>query len=174
MVLRRRALRRHQLVADRQEPLGDDVQPDVGIRWWMSATRPATEFSIGIMPRSTSPAVTAANAVLEGRAGDRLVVRIGFAAGDVRIRPELALEDDLFLATLASCDAFVPAAGAVNGEHRARLVQVLRRVDAERHRVDHATSMRMPASSARSCSSRSRFSFADGGSATKRSSAARR
>ncbi len=27
----------------------------VGIRWWMSATRPATEFSIGIMPRSTSP-----------------------------------------------------------------------------------------------------------------------
>ena len=32
---------------------------DVGIRWWMSATRPATEFSIGIMPRSTSPAVIA-------------------------------------------------------------------------------------------------------------------
>ena len=31
----------------------------VGIRWWMSATRPATEFSIGIMPTSASPAVSA-------------------------------------------------------------------------------------------------------------------
>ena len=37
----------------------------------MSATRPATEFSIGIMPRSASPDAIAANAssnVAQGRA----------------------------------------------------------------------------------------------------------
>ncbi len=32
---------------------------EVGSRWWMSATRPASEFSIGIMPRSASPEATA-------------------------------------------------------------------------------------------------------------------
>ena len=52
--------------------------------------------------------------------------------------------------------------------------EVGRRVDAERHRSTISASMRMPASSARSCSSRSRRSSGDGGSATKRSSAARR
>ena len=36
-------------------------------------------------------------AILEGRAGHRLVIRIGFAAGEMRIRPRFALEDDLFL-----------------------------------------------------------------------------
>ena len=36
--------------------------PEIGIRWWMSATRPATEFSIGIMPRSASPLATALSA----------------------------------------------------------------------------------------------------------------
>src|ERR1044072_1125560 len=36
--------------------------PDAGSRWWMSATRPATEFSIGIMPRSASPEEIAASA----------------------------------------------------------------------------------------------------------------
>ncbi len=35
--------------------------PEVGSRWWMSATRPASEFSIGIRARSTSPSTTAAN-----------------------------------------------------------------------------------------------------------------
>src|SRR3954471_8318016 len=36
--------------------------PEAGSRWWMSATRPATEFSIGIMPRSASPDEIAASA----------------------------------------------------------------------------------------------------------------
>ncbi len=36
-------------------------------------------------------------AILEGRAGHRLVIRIGFAAGEMRIRPRFALENDLFL-----------------------------------------------------------------------------
>ena len=33
---------------------------DVGSRWWMSATRPASELSIGIMPISASPLAIAA------------------------------------------------------------------------------------------------------------------
>src|SRR4051812_32832370 len=37
-------------------------KPDAGSRWWMSATRPATEFSIGIIPRSASPDEIAASA----------------------------------------------------------------------------------------------------------------
>jgi hypothetical protein len=36
-------------------------------------------------------------AILEGRAGHRLVIRIGFAAGEMRIRPRFPLEDDLLL-----------------------------------------------------------------------------
>ena len=30
-------------------------RPDEGRRWWTSATRPAIEFSTGIMPRAQSP-----------------------------------------------------------------------------------------------------------------------
>ena len=55
-----RALDRHELEVDRQEVLADDVQARVGRRWWMSATRPASEFSIGIMARSARPSKTAA------------------------------------------------------------------------------------------------------------------
>ena len=35
---------------------------EVGIRWWMSATRPAREFSMGIIARCARPSVTAAKA----------------------------------------------------------------------------------------------------------------
>ncbi len=35
---------------------------EVGIRWWMSATRPASEFSMGIIARCARPSVTAAKA----------------------------------------------------------------------------------------------------------------
>ena len=34
--------------------------PEVGRKWWMSATRPAIELSIGIIARSASPDSTAA------------------------------------------------------------------------------------------------------------------
>ena len=33
---------------------------EVGRKWWMSATRPASELSIGIIARSASPPSTAA------------------------------------------------------------------------------------------------------------------
>ena len=36
--------------------------PEFGIKAWMSATRPAIEFSIGIMPRLARPSVMAAKA----------------------------------------------------------------------------------------------------------------
>ncbi len=36
-------------------------RPEVGRKWWMSATRPAIELSIGIMASSASPFSTAAN-----------------------------------------------------------------------------------------------------------------
>ena len=34
--------------------------PEVGRKWWMSATRPAIELSIGIIASSASPPATAA------------------------------------------------------------------------------------------------------------------
>src|SRR5215467_8313371 len=40
--------------------------PAPGIRWWISATRPATEFSIGIMPRTASRLATALSASSKG------------------------------------------------------------------------------------------------------------
>ena len=72
-------------------------RPEVGSRWWMSATRPASEFSIGIMARSASPLLDRGEAILEGRAGHRLGVGIDLAAGEVRIGAGLALEHDLLL-----------------------------------------------------------------------------
>src|SRR5215469_4913393 len=37
-------------------------RPESGIRWWMSATRPATEFSTGIIASRARPPRTAAKA----------------------------------------------------------------------------------------------------------------
>ncbi len=38
------------------------LSPDSGSRWWTSETRPAMEFSTGIMPSWQSPDFTASNA----------------------------------------------------------------------------------------------------------------
>ena len=37
-------------------------RPEDGKRWWTSATRPAIEFSIGIMPSWQAPVLMASNA----------------------------------------------------------------------------------------------------------------
>ena len=58
----------------------------------MSATRPAIEFSIGIMPSSALPVLHGGERVLEGGAGQRLPVRIDVAAGDVGVGAGLALD----------------------------------------------------------------------------------
>ena len=70
-------------------------RPEVGSRWWMSATRPASEFSIGIMASVGLPLLDRGEAVLEGRAGHGLVVGIDLLAGEVGIGSGLALEHDL-------------------------------------------------------------------------------
>src|SRR5229473_240385 len=102
-------------------------------------------------------------AVLEGGAGPRFVIGIGLATGDVRVRAGLALEDDrAFLfghrgfpaAIRRACKiarAFSRSAGVSTPSGTASTI---------------AASMRMPASSARNCSSRSRFSIGEGLSLT--------
>ncbi len=54
--------------------------PEVGSRWWISATRPASEFSIGIMARSAAPLLDRDEAILEGRARDGLGLRVDLAS----------------------------------------------------------------------------------------------
>ena len=146
-------------------------RPDRGIRWWMSATRPATEFSIGIIAERRAAGAHRREGVLEGRARQRLVVRIGLAC---RRCAELA-PGSPWNAIFACCMASVSVGGQLVTRQRARLSKI---APACRRRAARwstsATSMRMPASSARNCSSLSRCSSGDGGSATKRSSAARR
>ena len=83
-----------QLKMDRQEGLADDVQAGGGQQAWMSATRPAIEFSIGIMPRSADAVLQRGEGVLERRAGQRRAVGIIVEAGDVRIGAWLALIGD--------------------------------------------------------------------------------
>ena len=117
----------------------------------MSATRPATEFSIGIMPSVGVAAADRGEGVLEGRARHRLVVRIDLARREVRIRARLALEDDLLggrhdrsgthadvQVNGSSCSrqADVAVLNVAMPQDRARPLQVLGRVDAERHAVD--------------------------------------
>ena len=171
------AFRRHQLIADRQEPFGDDVQVRVRHQM-MDVGDPAGDR---ILDRDHAEIDLAAGqrreAILEGRAGHRLVIRIGFAAGEMRIRPRFALEDDLFLGH-ESC----LKSRSVRRPLRLSQPPSIWRALANSSGVSTpsgtlfttATSMRMPASSARNCSSRSRCSLAEGGSLTKRSSAARR
>ena len=96
----------------------------------MSATRPANEFSIGIMPRSASPRCDRLKAILEGRLRHRLAIGKDLQAGDVRVGARLALKDDTLPAkTLSLLMRIAPSIGA-------RPLQILRRVDAERHLVD--------------------------------------
>ena len=61
----------------------------------MSATRPATELSIGIMRELGAAVTDGGERVLEGRAREWLVAAISLVAGDMRIGARLALEGDL-------------------------------------------------------------------------------
>ena len=174
--LQRRALRRHQVEMDRQEILADDVQ--LGVRHQVMDVGDAAgdrvldrdHAEVGLAglrsPRSASSKVGA---------GQRLAVRIDLAAGDVRnwrpARPGTRSFSLLMAVPLR--------AGARSSQRRAAAARAPFPDPPAYRRRDgtvstSATSMRMPASSARSCSSRSRCSSGEGGSATKRSSAARR
>ena len=141
---------------------------DSGSRWWMSATRPAIVFSIGIMARSALPVSTASKASSKVGQGS------GSMSGNMlrQAVSELAPGSPWKEMRLVFSCGMSPALSF--REHMSGALEVVRRVDAERHGSTISTSMRMPASSARSCSSLSRRSSGEGGSETKRSSAARR
>ena len=86
---------RHQMEVDRQEVFADDVEP--GCRQQMVNVGDASgdrvldrdhrQFGLALLDRR--------EAVLEGRAGHRLVAGIDFAAGQVGIRSGFPLEHDL-------------------------------------------------------------------------------
>ena len=94
----------------------------------MSATRPAIEFSIGIMPSSARPSCSAAKASSNVAQGSGSMVGIILDAGDVRIRARLALIGD----RLAVC----AHRSFLRRQHFAGALQILGRVDAERRDVD--------------------------------------
>src|SRR5499426_4188192 len=221
-----RAAGRHQLIADGQEPFGDDMQ----------ARRRHQVVDVGdaagdrVLDRDHAEVRLAGGdhrqRVFEGRTRHRLAARIGLASGDVRIGARLALKHDLLRLTHAR-PVTTDSAGAATRiplvlnalasqpSTRAPCIRPtwaprapgsslpqptqwpmqgcsyrLPPYDGDRSvrafsnscgvstpsgtEATMATSIRMPASKARSCSSRSRRSRGDGGSVTKRSSAARR
>ena len=172
----RRALRRHQLMADRQEPFGDDVQAG-GRHQVMDVGDAAGDrildrdhAELGLARRRSPRARPRRSGRAAARSPDR---PRGRRCGNWRpARPGTRSSCGCVMAFRYALQRRKSTSGASSA--RARL-EVLRRVDAERHASRRsATSMRMPASSARNCSSRSRCSSGEGGSATKRSSAARR
>src|SRR3954464_12202805 len=101
---------------------------------------------------------------LKGRLGNGLGVRYRFARRQIGISARLALKGDTL--------------GLLNSLHHNKIFRAFSRsagVSTERGASStRATAMLIPASSALSCSSFSRCSRAEGGSATKLSSASRR
>jgi hypothetical protein len=120
----------HQLMADRQKPLADDVQ----IRSRQQVMDVGDAAGDRVLDRDHAEIGLAGGdrrqRVLEGRAGQRLCVGKGFGDGDVRIGARLALKRNLLRS------AHVRSAFPVLSEHRAGDFEVVRRVDAERHRID--------------------------------------
>ena len=190
MPVERRALRRHQLMLHRQEPLGDDVQArtrhqvmDVGdAAGDRVLDRDHAERGLAACHRGEG--------ILEGRARHRLVVGIGLAAGEMRVRAGLALKEIFFLVMRlryalrsrrvnASAMAPIGRIPAPASTDRARACgarfrgpRACRRRAAPRRRWRHRCACRLRA---RAIARASRaVSSGEGGSATKRSSAARR
>ena len=88
----------------------------------MSATRPATELSIGIMARCGRAILHRLEGVLEGAAGQRFQVGVGLHAGNVGIGAGFALIGNLLGHIFSS---------RCGGPPRDR-----RRIHAQRHGVD--------------------------------------
>ena len=82
-------------------------QLECGIRWWMSATRPATEFSIGIIARSTPPVARALKTSSNVSQGTGDHVRIFFPRSGVGIGAGLALKGDA-AGSLVFCHSLHP------------------------------------------------------------------
>ena len=88
------AARRHQLMMDRLEPFADDEQ--AGLRQQMVDVGDAAGHRILDRDHAEIGLARAdrGERVLEGRAGQRLGVGIGFDDGEVGVRARLALECD--------------------------------------------------------------------------------
>src|SRR4029079_19253720 len=95
--LQARAFGRPELIANGETPFGDDVQARG--RHQMMDVRDSSRDRI--LDRNHAEIDVAGNkcseAVLESRAGHRLVNWIGFATGKMRICSRLSLKDDLLL-----------------------------------------------------------------------------
>ena len=183
MSVERRALGRQQLVAHRQEMLGDDVQ--AGIRHQVVDVGDAAGDRILDRDHAEIGLADAdrREGVLEGRAGHGLVVRIDLARWrGANWPPARPGTRSSWLCSWSFRSRRVPVRilGCASQRRRAETMRARRASRSSGVSTPSgtlstmATSMRMPASSARSCSSLSRFSSGEGGSATKRSSAARR
>src|SRR5208282_5960606 len=154
-----------QLEMDRQEGLADDVQARGGQERMNvgDATgdrvldRDHAEIGGALLKRCEG--------VLEGRAGNRRQVGKVVGAGNMRIGPGLALVDDQtrFAHQFFLCASMARARSSSSGVSTPSGAT-----------STTATSIRMSASSALSCSRRSRRSSGEGGRLTKRQSASRR
>ena len=149
-----------QIEMDRQEIFADDIEP--GGRQQMMDVGDAAGDRIfdrdhGELRRAVRDG---RERVFESGAGQGLQFGKDIAAGDVGIGARLALIGDL--------RSFHFGLKSVRARSRSAGVSTPKAASSTR-----ATSMRMPASRARNCSSFSRRSKAEGGNATKRSSAPR-
>src|SRR5215813_11810156 len=98
----------------------------------MSATRPATEFSIGIMPRSASPAAMAASA------SSNVAQGIGSASGKASSMAMWELAPASPWNTIVSFLVIIPYSSRSSlGKNVTGRLKVVRRVDAARHCVDN-------------------------------------
>ena len=165
-VVERRALRRQQLVVHRQEMLADDVQARV--RHQMMDVGDAAgdrildrdHAELGLARCAPPRRRPRRSRRAAARSPDRPRGRRGANWRPARpgMRSSSCSSWLLSSRSLLNCQRQRPSSA------RARL-EVLGRIDAERHRCRRcATSMRMPASSARNCSSFSRCSSGEGGS----------
>ena len=93
-VFRRGALRRHQLEADGQEMLADDVQPRIGQQMVDIGDAAGDRILDRDHGEIGGAVVDRGEAILEGRAGNRPGLGIDLAAGDLGIGTGLALEND--------------------------------------------------------------------------------
>ena len=122
----------HQRVVDAQEVLGHDVQPRAG-QEVVDVGDPAGDGVVDRDHRQVGLAlVDCGEDVLEGGAGQGLPVRIDLVAGDLGIRPALALEGNHLRHGSASG---LFGLGRV-GEHGPRPFKILRGVNPERNRVN--------------------------------------
>ena len=137
-------MHRHEMLADDRKLRGRQQMVDVG-----------DAAGQGVLDRdharSASPEVDRLEAILEGRLRHRLAIGKDLQAGDVGVGARLALEDHARLRQSAL--PYLPSPSTARARSRSAGVSTPNGTSSM-----SVTSIRMPASSARNCSRRSRFS----------------